>query len=91
MYRLLERIPASPEHARRPARASANERPFIRGETGRGACERRGGTNHRPQYAGRPVTSTGTRRAASIDAALCVSGETRRTSRVGTWPGDENE
>jgi len=37
MYRLLERIPASPEHARRPARASANERPFIRGETGWGS------------------------------------------------------
>jgi len=54
MYRLLEES-GQPTKQQTPARASANRAALEKGRPAGNVCERRGGTHHRPSFAGRPV------------------------------------
>ena len=58
MYRLLENIRPARKTADTQQEATAKEAANRLGKSVEGAVE-----NHRPQFAGRPVTSAGTRNA----------------------------
>jgi hypothetical protein len=75
MYRLLEKIPDSPNHSRFPARATANEATLKRdepaGKPAVGAVE----TTTVHTIFGRPVTSAGHQTPLLSEWRLCVFGE----------------
>ena len=75
MYRLLEKIPDSPNHSRPPARATANEAALKRdepaGKSAVGAME----TTTAHTIFGRPVTSAGHQTPLRKEWRLFVLGE----------------
>jgi hypothetical protein len=76
--------PASPRTAGPDKSQPPKKRPLKR-DTGRKACSRRGGNNHRPHRFGRPVTSAGQRNATPRSGVSCFGNR----FRPGTSSGDK--